>query len=734
MSTGLAVGQAAGNKAWTVQEIFRDGGIAAKPPEGVTWSPDSTQATYLASDGDVMRVSLAKPEPSVLVSHTRLAALNNSNISEQDKDHRVRYGQASYIWAPDSLHLLFDTDGELWLYDLKNNTGIEVGNTGSGSGDDPKFSPNGHYISYIRDRNLFIHALRDPAPPLALTNYHEPTMLDGVVDWVYDEELDVRSNYFWSPDSKQIAYLQMNEADVPQYPLTDWIPTHAAVEMQRYPQPGDPNPAVRVGVVSTTSPKTVWLKVPLESGNDYIPRFGWLTPKMIWVETLSRDHKHLNLYLADARTGEAKLVLAQTDDKFFDEAYDITFVGSSKFLITSWKDGHTHIYLYSVNSGDVTSAEAKLEGQLEHGEYEVDSIKSVDEATHTVYYLSNEGNAREQQIWAVELDGSKKRQVSKPDGFHSPNFADDGSAWVDTASDANTPPRLSICGSHAECREFWHTEVAAGHTLSPPEMLELKAADGTTKLYGELALPEGKSPASVPLIVNPYGGPHAQSVRNAWGSTGHVFDQLLTEHGFAVLHVDNRGMAARGRDFEQAAYHNFGPVQLSDQLAAVDQVLDKYPQLDRHRLGWWGWSWGGTFTLYAMSHSDRFIAGVCVAPVTDWKNYDSIYTERYLGLPSQNSEGYRENSVVGSAKDIKGSLLLVHGTGDDNVHIENTIQFIQQLVDADVPYRLLVYPRKTHSIAGPEARTHLFSAILDQFETHLMHATPPAAATGGAAE
>jgi dipeptidyl-peptidase 4 len=198
-----------------------------------------------------------------------------------------------------------------------------------------------------------------------------------------------------------------------------------------------------------------------------------------------------------------------------------------------------------------------------------------------------------------------------------------------------------------------------------------------------------------------------------------LFDELLAQHGFAVLRADNRGMAGRGRDFEQAAYHNFGPVQLQDQLTVVDAVLQKYPQIDGKRLGWWGWSWGGTFTLYAMTHSDRFRAGVAVAPVTDWRNYDSIYTERYMSRPLDFPDGYKDFSVVNTAANLKGRILIAHGTGDDNVHFENTVQFVQKLIDAHIPYDLQIFPRKTHSIAGPDARTELFTRILDHFEHYL---------------
>lgn len=262
-----------------------------------------------------------------------------------------------------------------------------------------------------------------------------------------------------------------------------------------------------------------------------------------------------------------------------------------------------------------------------------------------------------------------------------------------------------------------------GHRTTPAEPLELTAADGKTRLYGTLLLPSQGAKRSVPLIVNPYGGPGVQTIVNSWGGTqGRMWDELLVQHGFAVLHVDNRGMGGRGRDFEQACYRNFGAVQLADQLAALDQVLAKYPQLDKNRLGWWGWSWGGTFTLNALGHSDRFKAGVAVAPVTDFRNYDSIYTERYLGLPVENADAYRDSAVVNSAANLKGHLLLVHGTGDDNVHIANSIQYIQKLIDANLPYDYQVYPRMTHSIAAPAARIQLFSRILAHFEMYLMDA------------
>ncbi|WP_252263643.1 alpha/beta fold hydrolase [Paracidobacterium acidisoli] len=720
----LPLSHAQGTHPWTVQEIYgHEGSLTGDPPEGISWSPDGRVATYLADSGDVMEVFPGDGKPKKMIPYEKISGLLSANVSERDRDHRNRYDEPDYIWAPDSQHLLFDTDGELWVYELKSGTGVQVGNSGMQSGDDPKFSPNGKYISFLRNHNLYLQRPDGSAPATALTKTDDPTLLNGEVDWVYLEELDVRSNYFWSPDSKHIAYLQMNEKQVPQYPIEDWLNVHSAVDEQRYPQPGDPNPGVKVGVVDENGGATHWLKIPEDYGNDYIPRFGWVDPRVVWVETLSRDHKHLNVWFADTKTGEVKLVLAQTEPEYFTETYDLHFLDNDQFLIVSWRDGYRHIYRYAYNPSNPLDAEARPLNQVESGDYEVTDIKAIDLGTSTVYYLAEGGNPLDVQIWAVHLDGSGKRQVSRTPGVHDPDFPENGKAYIDTYSDRMTPPTVASCAPDGTCQPFWQSTPVRGHTLRAPVDLTLTAADGKTELYGAILLPDSRTAVkSVPLLVNPYGGPGVGEMTNRWRGKGFFFDQLLAEHGFAVLHVDNRGMAGRGRAFEQACYHNFGPPQLADQLSAIDQVLAKYPQLDPERMGWWGWSWGGSFTLYAMSHSDRFQAGVSGAPVTDFRNYDSIYTERYLGLPAEDKENYDRDSDLNSADDLKGHLLILHGTGDDNVHLENTVQYIERLIQAGIPYDYNIFPRKTHSVAGAKDQTELFSKILEHFERYFAQA------------
>jgi len=708
-------------KPLTVEAIFGHGPLTGHAPDEFAWSPDGKRVTYL-NDGELMEVSLATGKTDVLVSREKLASLAGAKASETDRDHRERYKMAGHIWAPDDAHLLLDANGHLWLYDLNKSTGAEVAFAGEASGDDPKFSPNGESISFIRDHGLAVARLMKPGTPMTVVaQVPNSNVLNGEVDWVYEEELATRSNYFWSPDSEHLAYLQMDESAVPEYPIADWIPTHATVTMQRYPQPGDPNPSVRLGVVSADGGNTVWVSLPIRAGQDYIPRFGWVDAKTLWIETLTRDQKHRDIYFADASTGQSHAALELTDKKFFNDKYDV-FVGDGSIVLTHWGDGHNHLYLYRYDAADPAHATARLERQLTAGDFEVSDVYRLDAPDKFVDYASNEGSQLDQQLWQVNFAGEKK-QLTVGAGTHEGAFAPKGNAFVDTHSARMEPTTLKLCAEAAKCNVFWSTKAVEPYHLRAPEQITVKAHDGTT-LYATLLLPEGATgAASVPLIVNPYGGPNVATVANDWHD-GLLFDELLEQHGFAVLHADNRGMGGRGRAFAQAAYHNFGPVQLEDQLTVVDAVLAQYPQIDPKRLGWWGWSWGGTFTLYAMSHSDRFRAGVAVAPVTDWRNYDSIYTERYMSEPADFASGYKDFSVLNSAANLKGRLLLAHGTGDDNVHMENTVQFVQKLIEAEIPYDLQLYPRKTHAISGSDVRTHLFNRILAQFETYLK---PPVA-------
>jgi dipeptidyl-peptidase 4 len=291
---------------------------------------------------------------------------------------------------------------------------------------------------------------------------------------------------------------------------------------------------------------------------------------------------------------------------------------------------------------------------------------------------------------------------------------------VDNYSALMTPPQISLCAAGGTCRKFWESRSLAAYNLIPPKFVDFKAEDGTV-LHGLLLEPPGFSAAaahSTPLLLNPYGGPGGQTVRNAWGGTTFLFHQILAREGIALLQVDNRGMAARGKKFTAALRRNFGGVELKDQLTALDQALAAYPALDPQRLGWWGWSYGGYMTLTAMTHSDRFVAGVAVAPVTDWHDYDSIYTERYMGLLKDNLLEY-DKPITKDAPKLHGALFLAHGTSDDNVHFQNSVQMIDALIKAGKQFHLMIYPNKTHGIAGSAARSQLFHLMEEHWEREL---------------
>lgn len=696
------------------------------PPQGAMWSPDGKRVTFVASDteigtpGDIVQVDAATGKGSVLVTAAEIGKLGSDALSEKDADHRSRYSMSSFLWAADSKHLLLDQGGKLWLYDLAAKTGTLVVDTGAGSGDDPKFSPDAKSVSYLRNHNLYVHPVSGGAE-IALTTDSTPSLLNGEVDWVYLEELDVRSNYFWAPDSGSIAYLQMDEAKVPDYPITDFIGLHPSIDHQRYPQPGDPNPGARIGVVPAGGGATKWINIPFRQNNDYVPRFGWVDSSTLYIEAMPRDQKTRSLYFADVRTGQVREVYKDVDAKYLNTDYDVTMLPHGRFVASSWRDGYTHLYLYQFDEHHPLAGTATLVRKLNEGSYDVSAVDGFDGKTETLFYVSNQGDPLDSALWRVNLDGSSPIKLTQEAGTHDTLLAPDHQHFSDLYSTYKAPPIGRVCAitGVSSCGTFWRSNEIPAATGVQSSLVSFTAADGMTKIYATLTMPSGKNdPASVPLIMNPYGGPlPTPSVHNGW--TSPIFDELMAQHGFAVLDVDSRGGGGRGRAEQQVAYGDFGAVQFSDQMAALNQALERYPQLDSKRLGWWGWSWGGTFTLYAMTHSDRFKAGVAVAPVTDFRNYDSVYTERYMGQPSMDEAGYKAASVTASAANLKGRILIALGTGDDNVHLANTVQFLEPLIDAGIPYDLQLFPRKTHSIAGFESRNELFDRILYHFETYL---------------
>ena len=714
------------NKPLTIESIFAEGGIAGRGPETIKWSPDSTKFSFIQRDdsgehGQLWYVDATTGEKKVLVSEVKLAALAppTSQIKdEREKERVTRYHVAAYEWAPDSKHLLFDSQGQLWLYTIENGTAVQITSAPAPSGD-PKFSPDGNRISYLREHNLYVRPVSG-GQEKSLTKPtgdkdKDANLLNGEIDWVYAEELDVRSNYFWSPSGKELVYLQMDETGVPTYPIVNWMPLQPNVDMQKYPKPGDTNPAVRLGVVGADAGKTKWITLT-DNPDIYIPRFGWVRDGVLWAEVLNRAQDTMDLYFADAHSGHSRKVLTETaSNAWINVNNDFkVLISGDRFLWSSWRDGTTQLYLYSFDKTNPLSADAKLERQLTKGDFEMLGVVGVDEKSGTVYVTCNQ-DPRQRQLYSVKLDGSDFKQVSQPDGTHQSTFADDGKHYVDQYSDDLVPPNLSICVPSNPCNKIWDSRSVNDFGLVAPKFLDFTAEDGT-RLYGKLLMPPKiASNDKLPLIVYIYGGPAAQTVRKEWMGTTELFHELLAQKGFAIFTVDNRGTPGRDRKFQTSIRHEYGAIELKDQLAALDQLFAQYPQLDRTRVAIWGWSNGGSMTLYSVTHSDAFKAAVSVAPVTDWRDYDSIYTERYQGLPKDNGKGYQDLRPSNMTQ-LHGSLLLVHGTSDDNVHFQNSVQMTEAFIQSGKQFRFMIYPNKTHGIGGSEDRDHLFHMIEDHFE------------------
>ena len=463
-------------KPLTIEEIFAPGGLTGRGPETMEWSPDGAKLSFVqrdaaGEDGELWYADVATGEKKVLVSAAKLASLApdyNKVKDEREKERLTRYHVAAYLWAPDSKHLIFDSQGQLWLYDLENGTAVQFTSAPDPSGD-PKFSPDGSRVSYIRKHNLFVRPASGKGEK-QLTKDKEDDLFNGDIDWVYAEELAVRSNYFWSPNNKDIVFLHMDESKVPTYPITDWMPTHPTVDNEKYPKVGDVNPSVKLGVVNADNGKVRWISLTSDA-ETYIPRFGWVRDGVLWAEVLNRVQDQMDLYFVDAKSGKSKKVLTENIPGGWVNVNDDFRVlkSSDHFLWSSWRDGNTHLYLYSFDKQNPLAAEAKLEQQLTKGDFETLGVEAVDESAGTVYFSANKDDPRQRQVFSVKLDGSGLQTVTQGEGVHFANFADDGKHYADNTSSASgdgcvrsrVTTRISPASSRANSRSNPSISIAS---------------------------------------------------------------------------------------------------------------------------------------------------------------------------------------------------------------------------------------------------------------------------------
>ncbi|MCE5247523.1 MAG: S9 family peptidase [Candidatus Polarisedimenticolia bacterium] len=699
----------------TIERIFAEPALDGTLPTGPQWLPDGKRLSFVERDGQgeaaTTTLVLLDAETGAradLAVEQRLPAFPAAKPGLPDERVRV----ADPVWAPDASAALLSSGRSLFLLDAKSGALRRLTNSPS-SDEDPQFSPDGRRVAFVRDHDLYVADVATGAET-RLTFDGGPERYNGVLDWVYREELadaDTRA-FVWSPDGRAIALLSLDERGVPRYPITDWTALQPPTENQLYPKPGDPSPQASLRVVRLPDGLPAAETRVALAPDAYLPRLGWTPDGRVWFESLDRPQTRLALNVLVE--GRAKEILVEEDKAWINLEGEPLFLPDGRFVWSSEKGGRRALYLHAADGRELRPLVA--------GPFEVTALLSA--GPDGVVYVANAPTVRERQLFRAPLEGGAPRRLTAERGTHVVVAAPRGGLFLDRASAADRPWSLWILGPDgARLRPVVANDrpPVADFARGEVRFLEIDGPAGS-KLEASLLLPPDFDPAKKhPALVYVYGGPHAQVVQDAWGGRYALFHQYLAERGFVVFSVDNRGSFGRGRDFERAILGRLGKAELEDQLAGV-AWLKAQPFVDPARVGIWGWSYGGYMTCYALTHAPGvFKAGAAVAPVTDWRFYDSAYTERYLKLPKDNPDGYRDSSPVNAAAKLDGALLVVHGSGDDNVHWGNTIAFVDALYKAGRPYDLQIYPNKTHGILGQAARTHLHRRLA----AHFIHALAP---------
>ncbi len=695
----------------TVQAIFGPTGMPPAAVEEPQWSPDGKQLSYFQATPlgrELWAVDAETGARRRLVDATTLGQLLDPwPATWLQRTGFGRQPPKRYQWSPSGDALLLRSATRLVWYELETGHSRQLV-AGTAPLTNPQISPNGEWVGFVRDYNLWIVNV-GTGRVRQLTRDGSESLRDGQVDWIYPEELALFTAYWWSPDSSRIAYLQFDENGVHRYPLIDPDSYDAAIYWTRYPRAGTPNPVVRVGVAPVAGGPTVWM----DTGSDkdiYLPRIAWLpSGKQLSVERLNRAQTQLDLLFADAATGRSRRVLAEEDPYWINLGDSPDFLPDGRFVWSSERTGYRELYLYS-EAGRLIRA-------LTAGQSVVTDLEGIDARNGELYFVSTDPSPLERQLFRVGLDGEGLARISTEPGTHDIVMAPNAAAYLDTYSTIDAPPRQAVytaAGRLLATLSDGRIPQLAGKHLGPVHFLQLHAADGTM-LEAEMIQPPDFSPTrKYPALVYVYGGPEAQNVRDMWGGQTFLWHELMAEHGYIIFMLDNRGSYNRGHAFETPIYRHFGTVELEDQLVGI-HYLDSLTYVDRSRIGVWGWSYGGHLTLHLLLREGSiFKAGVAVAPVTDWLQYDTIYTERYMGTPEQNPEGYRAGSPVTYAGQLEGKLLLVHGTGDDNVHFANSTELIQKLIETGRyagHVQLMIFPGRGHPISDWPARVQLFERM-----------------------
>ena len=665
-----------------------------------------------AADGGLVRslwrIDVQSGERSVIAGPGADAPMSREEELLRERTRTRELGVSSYSWARESdLPVLMipgptvrvSVDGE----PLRELAGSEGALT-------PTLRPDGTQMSFVRGGELFVIAANGQSKATQLTSGAEDGLTHGLADYIVQEEFGQLRGHWWSKDGR-IAYLRVDERRVAPYPIVHQGSTDVDVETHRYPFSGDENAHVSLWIADLSSGEHRELPLPEEDG--YLVRVAcWADSsdgQRLVAQWINRDQNRLQL-LAFSESGEATVLIDETQEPWVNVADDARGLADGAFLWSSESSRFRHLSLRAEDGSEIRT--------LTSGEWVVDGVIGVDEDSRWVYFSSTRGSPMERRVERVSLDGGEIQTLSEPGGVNGATLSRDGKWLAMMNSSLGAAPNISLVATDGSFqRSLYESKASIGQLgLDAPELRTFSAADGTT-LYGALYRPEGDGPH--PLLVAVYGGPHAQTVLDAWGLTVDLRAQYLAQQGYLVLKLDNRGMTGRGLDFEAHLHRQMGTIEVDDQAAAVEQLAFE-GLADVDRVGVYGWSYGGYMTVMSMlRRPDLFKVGVSGAPVSDWDGYDTGYTERYMGTPQNNAEGYREGSLLTHADKLRGQLLLIHGGVDENVHFRHTARLVTALTAADRDYDLLMFPEERHMPRDQAGLEYQERRVVRYFERHL---------------
>ena len=704
-------------KLLTIEDIFDPAkrvNFSGTPPAGLEWLADGEhylQAKRDAGTTTLMRVNARTGEAAPFLDAARMEAAL-AKVPGLSAERAKRLARLStYHFNPARTAVLLNEADDLFYYDLGAGAASRLTSNAEEESEED-FSPDGALVSFVRGNDLYVVDVKTRAERRLTRTGNEKT-LNGVLDWVYEEELYGRGNrrgYWWSPDSRRLAYLNFDERPVKTFPIVDHIPRQQVLEDTPYPLAGDPNPIVRLGVVEAAGGDTRWVDLAgYEPTDSLIVRVGWAPDsRRVVYQAQNREQTFLDLNAADPATGKTTRLFRETT-KAWVEAFDDNprWLKDGSFLWRSERTGWLHVYRYT--------ADGKLVKQLTDGPWEVRGLDAVDEAGGWLYLHGTEHSHIAEHVYRVKLDGTGFARLSQAEGHHRPNFSPTGAYFIDSWSDVNTPTQVRLHASDGSLvRVIEENRVAAlgQYRLGKAEFMKVRTRDGFEMEALMIRPPDFDPSKKYPVLQFTYSGPHAPQVRNSWGSTTYMWHQLLAQKGYIIWYLDNRTASGKGAVSTWASYKNFGPLELRD-LEDGLAYLKTLPYVDGSRVGIWGWSFGGYMTTYALTHSKQWKLGIAGGTVADWANYDSIYTERYMLTPQHNPEGYKAGSPLAGAANLSGKLLLIHGAIDDNVHMANTIQLAYELQKAGHQFELMLYPKSRHGVTDPLLVRHMRQMMTD---------------------